>query len=338
MFKELSIKSIKPIGRKTVYDITVDGDHSYVANGIVNHNSSREPNLQNIPRDTTSSDIKEMFICPPGYCMLQVDYSQAELRVLAAVAKEAEMLDWFNTGKDIHLASACKKYGEDYDEIIKIYSDESHKRYKEWKIKRKQAKTINFGIVYGQGANKLSESLSSEDHKVGLDEAREFLKDFNRTFKNVAGFVKRQHNKVKKDAYVKNLFGRKRRLYDIDSDNSFKRAEAERASVNAPIQGAASDFALFSSILIREEIKFGKLPRDMYQVGTVHDSIIYYIRPKDVKDAIPIITAICANPQTKKWFDFQIDSVKMKVDAELGLKWSKLANYKPEIDYTELLS
>lgn len=307
---------------------------SFLIHGTVTGRlSSRNPNLQNIPRDTTAADIKKMFIAPKGKLILQLDYSQAELRILAFEAKEKMMMQWFASGRDIHLASACHKWDEDYDVILEIYKNESHKNYETWKIRRKQAKTINFGIVYEQGAKKLAESLSTEDYRVSFGEAQEFLDDFDDRFPAIAKYIKRQHKKVERDGFVYNLFGRKRRLPNVDSDNWGKKAEALRQSVNAPIQGAASDFALFSSIIIREYIRKHLLPSSLEQVGTVHDSLKYYIDPIDIYKAIPILYKICRNPETKKWFNFEIKGIEMKVDFEIGKNWGELHRYDPQENY-----
>lgn len=310
---------------------------SFLLHGTVTGRlSSRNPNLQNIPREATSSDIKRMFVAPKGKVVLQVDYSQAELRVLAAAAKEETMMSWFSTGKDVHLASACLKYGVSYDDIIKIYKDESHKDYKIWVVRRKQAKTINFGIVYGQTAKKLAIGLSTDTHKVSLEEAQQFLDDFNEQFPRIAKFIKKQQALAKKQGFVYNLFGRKRRLPNVDSDNWGKKAEALRQSINAPIQGAASDFALFSSIIIREAILFGDMPKSLEQVGTVHDSLIFYIDPADLATAVPMIYAICRNPETKTWFNFEIKGIEMQVDFEVGSTWGKVKRYEQGADYSKL--
>jgi len=307
---------------------------SFLLHGTVTGRlSSRDPNLQNIPRDTTASDIKRMFISPPRRLIMQVDYSQAELRVLASMAKEDTMIEWFLTGKDVHLASACLKWGKDYDEILKIYKDEGHPEFLKWKARRKQAKTINFGIVYGQTAKKLAGSLSSDEHSVSFDEAQEFLDNFNHQFPQIAKFIRRQERYAKKHGYVYNLFGRKRRLPKVDSDNWGEKSEALRQSINAPIQGAASDYALFSSVLIREHRRMGNLPLSMVQVGTVHDSLIYYIDPKDIHKVVPIVFRICKNPETKEWFNFEVRDIEMKVDFEIGKNWGELKGYNPQEDY-----
>lgn len=214
--------------------------------------SSADPNLQNIPRDTTASDIKPMFTPPKGHILLQLDYSQAELRVMAAMAGETTMIKWFKEGKDIHLTVALKKEGceERYDEVAEILrkEDDNDPQFKIWKVNRKYAKTINFGIIYGQGPPKLAESL-----ECSLEEAKKFLREYFALFPKIAKFIKKQHKLAHRDAFIENVFGRKRRLWKIDSPNKGEIAEAERQSVNAPIQGAASDYTLFSSILIWEE-------------------------------------------------------------------------------------
>jgi len=297
--------------------------------------SSRNPNLQNIPRDTTAGDIKQMFIPPPGYLMMQLDYSQAELRVLAAAAGEKTMIEGFRIGRDIHLDSACKKYKKDYDEILPLYLDEEGPHHKEWKVKRKQAKTINFGIVYGQGAKALSESLSEEGSPVTQAEAQQFLEDFGKTFPMIDQYIKKTQKKVKRDGYVTNVFGRKRRLPGIWDSNFGVKSKALRDCINAPIQGGASDYTLFSSILIAKKIQAREpLFKDMKYKITVHDSLIFYVKPEILHPIIPILTQICANPKTKEFFGFEIEGVTMKVDFEVGKNWGDLQGYKEDINYT----
>ena len=106
--------------------------------------------------------------------------------------------------------------------------------------------------------------------------------------------------------------------------------------MNAPIQGAASDFALFSSILIREYKLLGKLPSSLEQVGTVHDSLIFYIDPADIHIIIPVLYSICRNPETKEWFNFEVKGIEMKVDFEIGKNWGELYKYDPQENYIKL--
>ena len=336
---------VEYIGKKTIMDLSVNDKHSYVTrsnyvscNTVTGRLSSRNPNLQNMPRDTTASDIKQMFVCPPGKVMMQLDYSAAEFRVVAGWSQDKQMLEWFRVGHDIHLATACKKYGEDYDEINKIYSNEDDPNYKEWKVKRKQAKTIGFGILYQQGPNHLKESLSTDKHKATKEEALEFLEEWFEIFPGVKRFVKKQMKFAEKHGYVLSPFGRKRRLPDAKNKRDRgKHAKALRDAINAPIQGTASDFALFSSILIREKIMRGELPSSIEQIGTIHDSLMFYLDPKDMNDkVVDQLFDICRDPDTQKYFGFKLKGITMAVDFELGLRWAKLRGYERGTDYSEV--
>lgn len=203
--------------------------------------SSRNPNGQNIPKVMVNPDIKRQFITPPGKLFLTYDYSQAELRILAHLAKEDTMLEWFRTGKDIHLASACKKYHEDYDKILPIYEDEQHELYPLWKKRRKQAKTINFGIVYEQSAKKLAESLSTPDEKVSEEEGQVFLDEYFETFPKIKRFMDRQHKFMEKHGYCESLFGRRRRCPKVYSDNYSEYLEALRQCVDEETEALTTD-------------------------------------------------------------------------------------------------
>lgn len=628
-------------------DNTLHG--SFLIHGTVTGRlSSRNPNLQNMPRDTTAKDIKYMFVCPKGKVMMQLDYSQAELRVVAGWSQDKQMLEWFRVGHDIHLATACKKYKISYEDAYKIYSNEDDPNYKTWKVRRKQAKcysgdteiltptgwqrldsydgkslvaqynfdteeiswvkpsaygkvisknnytyksrtvsldvtsthktlfvtrhqkkirtdfknlvnksgympvagkvnfefedenltrflamftadgniknqwekirfgfskehkanrcrellalcnidyteairngkhyfciikktnqplyqwlsnwvsmgkelsweclshisgkiyleeaqywdsnisnktgyvsfstvvkqtaqvmqamghmngimvsfsetkvgdrtryhlgynlrrdthltrvdlnnsiltkteggrdmwgvtvddhnllvrkdnkivlsgnTIGFGVLYQQGPNHLKESLSTPDHKATKEEAIEFLDEWFDTFPRIRKFVKKQQKFAEEHGYVVSPFGRKRRLPEArNKREQGKYAKALRDAVNAPIQGTASDFALFSSILIREQIMQGKLPASIEQIGTIHDSLMFYLDPKDMNDeVVDHLFNICKDPDTQKYFGFKLKGITMAVDFELGLRWSKLKGYKRGTDYAEV--
>lgn len=318
-------------------DNTLHG--SFLIHGTVTGRlSSRNPNLQNMPRDTTAKDIKYMFVCPKGKVMMQLDYSQAELRVVAGWSQDKQMLEWFRVGHDIHLATACKKYKISYEDAYKIYSNEDDPDFKIWKVRRKQAKTIGFGVLYQQGPNHLKESLSTPDHKATKEEAIEFLDEWFDTFPGIRKFVKKQQKFAEEHGYIVSPFGRKRRLPEArNKREQGKYAKALRDAVNAPIQGTASDFALFSSILIREQIMQGKLPASIEQIGTIHDSLMFYLDPKDMNDeVVDHLFNICKDPDTQKYFGFKLKGITMAVDFELGLRWSKLKGYKRGTDYAEV--
>ena len=299
--------------------------------------SSRNPNGQNIPKTMVNPDVKLQFIPLKNQLFLCYDYSQAELRILAHLANESTMLEWFRTGKDIHLASACKKYHENYDEIIKIYQDEQHPEYKLWKKRRKQAKTINFGIVYEQSAAKLAESLSTPEEPVSKEEGQQFLDDYFKTFPKVKKFMEKQHKFMEKHGYCVSLFGRRRRCPKVYSENYGEYLEALRQSTNMPCQSAASDMALFASVIVYGKVKKGELP-PMKEVNTVHDSVYQFILPKYITpDTIYNIWDICRNPSTKEYFGFSIDDVDMSMDFTIGRNMAEELPYIPGYDYNKLL-
>lgn len=322
-----------------IYDILGSDNliHSnYKIHGTVTGRlSSTEPNMQNVPRVTTNPDVKKMFIAPPGYMVVELDYSQAELRIVAELAKEEQMITWFREGHNIHVAVAVRaeevNTGKklEYKDIYKITKDETHPDHVYWTKRKKRAKTINFGILYGQGPPKLAETL-----KCTKGEAQEFLEGWLETFPRIDKWIKKQHKLVKRDGYVVNMWGMKRRLPAIYSHKYGERSEAERQSVNTPIQGAASFFTLFSAIIIEEMRMKGELPLDRPMIYTVHDSLGYYVRKDKIHEFVSLAVPVCANPQTQAYFGFQMKQVPMKASVELGSTWGDLHDYDPKKDYT----
>lgn len=296
------ITNIEKVGKREVYDMEVENLHEFNPNGIRVHN--------------------------------------CELRLMAHLSKCKGLLEAFAKGWDPHLSVACKKYGAKYDEIEPIYKDEQHPEYKTWKVRRKQAKHIVFGCIYCIGAAKLAEELS--DPKTGLvvspNEAKSFLEDFFTDFPEVKKFMDKQMKFMHKHGYVKTLFGRKRRCPEIFGDNQMQIVEAEHASVNIPCQGAASDMALFTSVLIDEKVNKGELP-DLQEVGTVHDSIYFDTLPKDINPkTVYQLWDMARNPSTKEWFGFQIDDIDMSMDFEVGRSQGEELPFAVGYDYNRLLN
>jgi DNA polymerase I-like protein with 3'-5' exonuclease and polymerase domains/intein/homing endonuclease len=296
------ITNIENVGKREVYDMEVESLHEFNPNGIRVHN--------------------------------------CELRLMAHLSKCKGLLEAFAKGWDPHLSVACKKYGAKYDEIEPIYKDEQHPEYKTWKVRRKQAKHIVFGCIYCIGAAKLAEELS--DPKTGLvvspNEAKSFLEDFFTDFPEVKKFMDKQMKFMHKHGYVKTLFGRKRRCPEIFGDNQMQIVEAEHASVNIPCQGAASDMALFTSVLIDEKVNKGELP-DLQEVGTVHDSIYFDTLPQDINPkTVYQLWDMARNPSTKEWFGFQIDDIDMSMDFEVGRSQGEELPFAVGYDYNRLLN
>lgn len=339
MFEEVSIKSIKSIGLQNVFDLSISECHQFVGNGILNHNS-QEPNLQQIPKTSVDPNIKKQLVAPNGKLYMALDYSQAELRIMAHLSGDETYLEAFAKGQDPHLAIAAKKYGVSYDEADKAYSDEKHPEYKIWKTRRKQAKQICFGIIYGIQSKLLAVKLS--DPKAGIivtpDEAQQQLNEFFHEHPKIKKFMQKQEKVLVRDGYIKSLFGRKRRLPQVYSDNNAEAAYAVRLSVNFPCQSAASDMTLFASILNYWKIRNGVLP-PLLETCTVHDAVYYLANPEDISIfTVYNIWETCRNPSTKEYFGFEINDVDMSMDFTIGRSMAEELPYIPGYDYRKMLS
>lgn len=337
-FKEVRISRVTPIGVKGVYDLSVEGCHQFVANGILNHNSA-EPNMQQIPKTSVDPNIKKQLIAKPGQLYLVMDFSQAELRIMAHLSKDETYLKAFRENKDPHLAIAAQKYGVPYDEAEKIYGDENHPDYKLWKTRRKQAKQIAFGLIYGIQSKLLSVKLS--DPKAGLivtpEEAQQMMDDYFAEHPRIKKFMGSQERLLYKQGYIKSLFGTKRRLPGIYSENNADVAYAIRLAVNFPCQCAASHMTLFGAILNYWDMKRGYFP-SMDTRCLVHDAVYYNTDPKYINVyTIWKLWDTFRNPKTKEYFHFQIDDINMSMEFEIGRTMGEELPFIPGYDYSKML-
>lgn len=301
--------------------------------------SSSEPNLQQIPKTSVDANIKKQLVAPKGKLYMALDYSQAELRIMAHLSGDETYLEAFAKGQDPHLAIAANKYGVSYEEANKAYSDEQHPDYKLWKNRRKQAKQICFGIIYGIQKKLLAVKLS--DPKAGIivtpDEAQQQLNEFFQEHPKIKKFMINQEKVLIKHGYIKSLFGRKRRLPQVYSDNEQEAAYAVRLSVNMPCQSAASDMNLFASILNYWKMRQGKLPF-IQETCNVHDATYYLVSPEYINTWVVYeIWETCRNPNTKEYFNFQIDDVSMSMDFVIGRSMAEELPFIPGYDYRKML-
>lgn len=198
--------------------------------------SSAEPNAQQIPKTSVDPNIKLQLKAPKGTLYIASDFSQAELRIMAHLSGDETYLNAFNSGQDPHLAIAATKYHVPYEEALKIYEDENHPEHKIWKVRRKQAKQIAFGLIYGIGAKLLAVKLS--DPKSGIivtpEEAQKEMDIFFGQHPKLKTFLKKQEKFLRKNGYLVSLFGRKRRLPQIYSSDKGEEAYALRLALNFP--------------------------------------------------------------------------------------------------------
>jgi DNA polymerase I len=224
--------------------------------------SSTNPNLQNIPiRDAQGKEIRKAFIPDDGCLFFSADYSQIELRIMAHLSGDKNMLEAFNSGHDIHTATAAKIYKIPIEEVT---SD-----------MRRKAKTANFGIIYGISVFGLSDRLS-----IPRGEAKELIEGYFATYPDVKKYMDNAIQKAKEMGYVETLLGRKRFLPDINSQNSIVRGFAERNAINAPIQGTAADIIKIAMVRIQKRLEQENLQAKMTM--QVHDELNFTVPNSEI--------------------------------------------------------
>ncbi|UCE26049.1 MAG: DNA polymerase I, partial [Candidatus Coatesbacteria bacterium] len=227
--------------------------------------SSSDPNLQNIPiRTEFGARIRKGFIPADGMLLLSADYSQVELRILASIADDEGLKNAFREGKDIHTVTASEVLGIPAAEVTNEH--------------RSLAKAINYGIAYGMGARKFAAETG-----LTVDEGKEFIETYFDRYPGVKRYLEKTKEEARRDGYVSTLFGRRRYLPDITSENDRARAAAERAAVNMPVQGTAADVMKKAMIEIDRRLRKGDLGARM--ILTIHDELLFEVTP-DGADAL----------------------------------------------------
>jgi len=254
--------------------------------------SSTNPNLQNIPiRSERGREIRKAFIPrDPSRVLVSADYSQIELRIVAAISGDPNMCEAFKQGKDIHTATAAKVYGIAEEGVTK------EMRYK--------AKSVNFGIIYGQGAFGLAENLG-----ISRTEAKEIIDNYKKEFPNIQKYMDQQINNAKEVGFVETLMGRKRWLRDINSSNFTVRGFAERNAINSPIQGSAADMIKLAMIRVHNEMK--KKHWESKMILQVHDELVF----DAVESELPELKALILNCMTSA----MVLPNEVPVEAEIGV-------------------
>ena len=231
--------------------------------------SSSNPNLQNIPiRDEDGKEVRRAFVPDDGCLFLSVDYSQIELRIMAHLSGDRNMIEDFRSGYDIHAATAAKIYRKPIDEVTK---DE-----------RRKAKTANFGIIYGISVFGLAERMNGDRR-----EAKELIENYFATYGGVQEYIEKCKQEAKENGYVETIFHRKRYLPDINSHNAVVRGYAERNAVNAPIQGSAADIIKVAMINIYRRMKEENMRSTM--ILQVHDELNFNIVPEEKERMLQIV-------------------------------------------------
>lgn len=258
--------------------------------------SSTNPNLQNIPvRTEMGQEIRQAFIARKGCVLVQADYSQIELRIAAHMAQDARMLEAFRSGQDIHRATAASVFGISMEEV----SDDM----------RRQAKTLNFGVLYGMGPQSFARAAD-----VSIEEARSFIDRYKREYAGIEAFIEKTITFAKEEGYVETMFGRKRYIPELHSNNPAIRAAAERMTFNFPIQGTAAD--TLKKAMIQLYAHMQKKYTSSAIVLTVHDELVCEVPEKDA--------ALFASDMKNIMERIITLDVPLVVDVGIGSNWDDI--------------
>lgn len=297
----------KDYKRVDVYDLTIDGDPNFIANGVCVHNSS-SPNLMNMPkRSRSSKEIGRLISVPDdSWTLVEADLSQCELRVIAHVAQEEEMIRVYRNGEDIHLNTAKAFATRPW----KRMSDEERKEL------RTAAKPANFGIIYGSSPQGfMSYSNMTFGVKMELDQARDFMDIWFETYPGIRRYHRWIENHAKRYGFVESPLGRRRRVPAINSDQYGLRNEALRQAINFPIQSSASDWALFALWwLLHKKMINTEVCRP---VLFIHDSLGFQVKKDYLMESAEAIKYAMENAPLKKYFGFDL-CVPMIADLQYG--------------------
>jgi len=256
--------------------------------------SSNNPNLQNIPiRTERGKQVRKAFVPRnENYTLVAADYSQIELRIIAALSEDESMIESFKRGEDIHAATASKVFDIPLNEVTRE--------------QRGDAKAVNFGIIYGQGASTLAQQLNKS-----RKEAKELIDSYYETFPKLKQYIATQVNLARDNGYVETILNRRRYLKNINSQNTMVRSGDERNAVNAPIQGSAADIIKIAMIKIQERLNKGNYKSKM--LLQVHDELVFDIHNDELEQLKPII-------QQEMESAFKL-SVPLTVDIGEGQNW-----------------
>jgi len=259
--------------------------------------SSSNPNLQNIPiRSDLGKEVRKAFMAEKGYKIIAADYSQVELRIIASLSGDKNLIEAFNKKQDIHVQTASKIFEIKPEEVTKA--------------QRRQAKAINFGIIYGQGPRGLALSAG-----IAYDQAVEFINKYFEVFEGVKNYIEETIALTRELGYAETLFGRRRYLPEINAHHPQMRSSAERMAINHPVQGTAADIMKLAMINVHKRIQQEFVDGEVKMLLQVHDEIVVEAREDLVEYAMKIIQH---EMETVYKLKAPID-----VDIEVGDSWGE---------------
>lgn len=269
--------------------------------------ASQNPNLQNIPIQTElGRRIRNAFSAERGNKLVSIDYSQIELRIAAILSGDQKFVEIFKNGEDVHTSVAAEVFHVSRDKVTKEM--------------RRQAKVINFGILYGMGVNSLRQALAEGGTPISREEAQTFFDEYFSRFYELAGYLEETKKVAHEQGFTETLFGRRRYHEAIHSNIPYIRSSAERQAANAPMQGTGADIVKLAMVRVHEHLKAKKLEKDVSLILQVHDELVY-----EVKESLAKKVAI----EIKEIMENVIDrattrGVPIIAEASVGDNWGEM--------------
>jgi DNA polymerase I len=285
----------------------LDGDSrihptSIQSGAVTGRMATKDPSIQNIPNRTElGRKIRNAFIAPKGWKLLAFDYSQIELRIAAFLSKDDKFIDIFRRGEDVHSAVAAQVFGVSVEQVTKAM--------------RSQAKTINFGVMYGMGVTALQKNMG-----VDRKAAQKFYNDYFEKFHGLAGYLDSVKAAAERDSYTETYFGRRRYFEGLKSKLPFIRAAAERMAINAPIQGTEADIVKIAMIRIADYIRTKKLDDTVHILMQVHDEIVLEAKEGTAEKIVADIKKIMEDIISPK----DIHGITIATEAKIGDNWGEM--------------
>ena len=274
------------------------------AGSVTGRMASQNPGVQNIPiRTEEGRDIRKAFVADTGYTLVSIDYSQMELRVAAFLSGDKKMIEIFKSGEDVHRGVAARVFNVAPPEVTAEM--------------RRQAKVINFGILYGMGVNALKANLGEGTSRA---EAQEFFNAYFNTFTRLSEYLEETKAFARAHGFTKTYFGRRRHFPGMNSSAPFIRAQAERMAINAPVQGTSADIIRIAMVRIHEFLQKEKLTDVVHMMLQVHDELVFEIRIGNENSIIPNLRKIMENVLTLE----ETSEVPILVEAKIGENWDEM--------------
>ncbi len=269
---------------------------------------SKDPNIQNIPvKSKEGMAIRQAFTASKGYELVAIDYSQIELRIAAILAEDKTMIEIFRRGEDVHSGVASRVFGVSAEEVTPNM--------------RRQAKVINFGILYGMGVNALRANLGEDTKR---EDAQAFLNAYFQTFLRLAEYLEDTKTQARKLGFTETFFGRRRHFAGIASSVPFIRAAAERMAINAPIQGTAADIVRIAMVRIAEYLEKEKVGDNVRMLLQIHDELVFEIKEGKTEQYTPKLLAIMEGVMDGK----ETFEVPIKAEVKVGQNWAQMTKIK----------